>query len=104
MGESQGGQRLVAVSEIPQQGNGAHQLFADQPQGVIENDQIGVVPHIAASGSQVDDPLGGGTLDPVGVDVGHHVVADLLFPGGGHLVVDILHVGLQFGNLPVGTG
>jgi len=36
--------------------------------------------------------------------VGHHVVANFLFPGGGNLIVDVFRMGFQLGNLLIGDG
>ena len=52
----------------------------------------------------MDDPLGVRALQAVGVDVAHHVVAALLLPADGVLVVDVVGVGLQLGDLLVGDG
>ena len=104
VGESQGGQIGVFPGELAQQSDGVDQLFAHQPQGVVQDDKVGVIPHVAAGGAQVDDALGVRALLAVGVDVGHHVVAHFLFPGGGHVVVDIVRMRLQLSNLFVGDG
>ena len=60
-------------------------------------------PHIAAGGSQVDDRHGIGTGLADGVDMGHHIVAQLLLVLGGLLVVDVVQVGLHLRNLRLGN-
>ena len=102
VGVGKAGHILVLVGKLGQVCQHADQLFAHQLQALAHNDNIGVVAHIAAGRTQVDDPLGGGALQTVGVDVAHHVVAHQLFAGDGVLVVDVILVGFQLGNLGVG--
>ena len=52
----------------------------------------------------MDDALGLGALDAVGVDVAHDVVTDQPFPFLGDLVVDVVLVGFQLGDLLLGDG
>ena len=72
-----------------------HQLFAHQLQTLPHHDDVGVVAHIAAGGTQMDDAGCLGALLAVGVDMAHDVVAHQLFPLDGHFVVDIVHMGFQ---------
>ena len=98
MGVGHAGHILVLFGEAGQLGQHAHQLFAHQLQALAHDDDVGIVAHIAAGGAQMDDAGGLGALLAVGVDVAHHVVADLLFPLGGDLIVDVVHMGFQFGH------
>ena len=82
----------------------AQQLSPEIPQALPVDDEIRVVGDIAAGGPQVDDPRGGGGRLAVGVDVGHHVVADLLLPRRSRLIVDVGDVGLQLRHLLRGDG
>ena len=50
----------------------------------------------------MDDPLRLGALHTIGVDVAHHIMANLLLPRLGNLVVDVVLVGLELGDLLVG--
>lgn len=52
----------------------------------------------------MDDALGFGALDSVGVNMGHNVVADQLFLGFGYVVIDVILVGFQFVDLLLGDG
>ena len=104
VGVGKAGHGLVFVGEFGQQGKHAQQLFAHQLQRLAHDDDVGVVAHIAAGGAQVDDALGVRALQAVGVDVAHHVVAALLLPADGVLIVDVVGVGLQLGDLLVGDG
>ena len=52
----------------------------------------------------MDDTLGLGALQTVGVDVAHDIVAHQLFAGDGILVVHVVLVGFQLGNLLIGDG
>ena len=51
----------------------------------------------------MDDPLGLRALHPVGIDMGHHIMADDFLPLPGHIIVDILRVGFQFLDLFLGN-
>ena len=52
----------------------------------------------------MDDPRRGGGRQTVGVDMGHHVMADFLFPLLRGSVVDVGDVGFQFRHLLCGDG
>ena len=67
-------------------------------QALPHHDDVGVVAHIAAGSTQMDDAGGLGALLAVGIDVAHHVVADQLLPGNGDVIVDIVHMGFQLGH------
>ena len=54
--------------------------------------------------AKMDDALCLGALQAVGVDVAHHVMADELLARNGVLIVDVVHVRLQLGNLLIGVG
>ena len=82
--------------EIPHH---CQQLAPEIPQALPVEDKIRVVSDIAGGGSQMDDACGGGGRLAVGVDVGHHVVADLFFPLGGAVIVDVGDMGFQLRNL-----
>ena len=102
VGEAQGGQGLVLPGELGQGVDNLHQLVADQDQPLPHEDHVGVVPHVAAGGPQVDDGHGLGAQLPVGVHVGHHVVAELLLPRCGLLVVNVIDMRLQLVHLLLG--
>ena len=104
MGVGQTGHILIFPGKPRQVGDDVYKLFPHQLEPFPHQDDVGVVPDKAAGGPQVDDALGPGTLEAVGVNVAHHVVAAFLFPGGGILVVDVLPVGLQLLNLLLGDG
>ena len=104
MSESQGGQVLVFQNKPAQQRQHIHQLFANQPQSIVHDHQVGVIADIAAGRPQMDDPLGIGTLHAISIDMRHHIVAHLFFPRGGYIIIDIVLVGFQLGNLFIGDG
>jgi len=72
-------------------------------QALAQQQQIGVVGDKATGRAQVDDRPGVGTLVAVGVDVGHHVVAQLAFVAGRSLEVHVVHMGLQLVDLALGN-
>ena len=102
MGEPQGGQRLVGVSEFGQIVQHPHQLIPHQEKSFPHDDHIGVVSHIATGSAQVDDGHGVRALVAVGMDVCHDIVAQLLFVAGGSFVVDVVHMLLHLGHLRLG--
>ena len=57
--------------------------------------QIGVVGHIATGGPQVDDSPGLRAGVAKGVDVGHHVVAELALVVLGRVEIDVVDVRLE---------
>ena len=104
MGEAQGGQGAIPPGELGQVVQRPHQLIPDQGQPLPHEDDVGVVPHIAAGGPQVDDGHGLGALGAKGVDVGHDVVAQLLLLLGRQFIVNVGEMGLHLVNLLLGDG
>ena len=104
VGKAQGGHGLILPGELGQAVDNPHQLVPHQLQALPHEDHVGVVAHIAAGGTQVDDGHGLGAQLAIGVDVGHHVVAQLLLPLGGLGVVDVGEMGLQLIHLLLGHG
>ena len=104
VGVAQGGQGLVAVGKLGQAGQHPHQLVPDEEQAFFHQQNVGVVPHIAAGGPQVDDGHGIGAPSAVGMDVGHNVVAQLLLLLLGQVIVDVVLLPLQLVDLPLGDG
>ena len=102
MGVGQGRHILVLVGKFGQQSHHAHQLLLHQRKTFLHHQHVGVIAHIAAGGAQMDDALGVGALQAIGVHMAHHVVAAFLFPADGILIVDVVLVGFQLGNLLVG--
>ena len=97
MGVGHAGHILVLLGEVCQLCQHTHQLFAHQLKALPHHDDIGVIAHIAAGGTQMDDACCLGALLAVSVDVAHDVVAHQLFPLDGHFVVDIVHMSFQLG-------
>ena len=67
-------------------------------EALTHHDDVGVVAHIAAGGTQMDDACRLGALLAVGVDMAHHVVAHQLFALNGDFIVDVVHMGFQLGH------
>ena len=80
----------------------ARRAAGDHLQALAQQQQVGVVGHVAARGAQVDDRPGLGALVAVGVDVGHHVVPQLSLVLGGRLEVDVVDVAAELLDLPGG--
>ncbi len=99
MGEGQRGLGLVLVCKIRQHPDHVHQLLLHQTQGLGHDDNVRIIPHVAGGGSQMDDPRRLGALLPIGVHMAHDVMANLLLSGFGHLIIDVLRVGLKLLNL-----
>ena len=92
------GHVLVFLGEAAQLCQHTDQLFAHQFQTLTHHDDVGVVAHIAAGGTQMDDAGSLGALLAVGVHMAHHVVAHQLFALDGHFIVDIVHMGFQLSH------
>ena len=75
--------------------------MADQLEPFTEQQQIGVVGHIATGGAKVNDCLGGRAVVAVGVYVGHHVVAKLALVTSGCVEVDRVDVFTQLSKLGI---
>ena len=102
MGVAQSRGRLVRFRKTGKVGDDLQQLSPEVFQAVpVEND-VGVIGDIAAGGAQMDDTGGGGRGLAVGIHVGHHVVADFLFPCRGTGKVDVRDVGFQLLDLLFG--
>ena len=102
VGIGQSGHILVLLGKIGQQSQHANQLFAHQLQAFAHNDHIGIIAHIAAGGTQMNDAGCLGALQAIGVHMAHHIVANQFFTGNGILVVDVVLVGFQLGDLFIG--
>ena len=98
VGVGHAGHVLVLLGKVGQLCQHADELFAHQLQALPHHDDVGVVAHIAAGGTQMDDAGCLGALLAVGVDVAHHVVAHQLFPLDGDFIVDVVHMGFQLGH------
>jgi len=104
MGVAETGHGGVAVGKIAEIAHDGQQLSAQIAQRVAVEDEIGVVGHIAARCAQMDDALRARRHLAEAVDVRHDVVADLLFLGRDHVVVDGAHVGRELVHLRLRDG
>ena len=92
-------QRFVRLGEVRQIGDDLEQLTAQIAQTVAIEDQVGVVRHIAARRAQMDDARCGRRRLAIGIDVRHHVVADLLLAPADAVVIDVVDVRFKLRNL-----
>ena len=93
MGEPEAGQIAVLGGERGQGVDHGRHSPGDHLQALAQQQQVGVVGHVAACGAQVDDGPGVGAKVAVGVDVGHHVVPQLPLVTVGGLEVDVVRRG-----------
>ena len=98
VGIGHAGHVLVLLSKAGELCQHTDQLFANELQALPHHDDIGVIAHIAAGGTQMDDAGCLGALLAVGVNVAHHIMAHQLLARNGDLVVDIVHMGFQLGH------
>ena len=98
VGEAKSGQIFLFFCKISEIGDNLDQRPLDQGKRALLDEQVGVADHELRGGAQVDDRLGQRTLLTIGEHVRHNVVADLAFLGPGEFVVDIVHMGLEFGD------
>ena len=103
MRECQRWKAPVAHGEAGEHPDHPDQLGAHEPERLGHHDDVGVVADIAGGGAQVDDGARLGALPAERVNVGHHVVPHLPFPGLGHLVIDIVGVPLHLVDLLLGN-
>ena len=103
MGEAQSGHSLILVGKGGQMGNHLHQLGPNQLQTFPHQNHIRVVAHVAAGGAQVNDGHRLGAELAVGVNMRHHVMAQLLLPLGRPLIVNIGDMSLQLIHLLLGN-
>ena len=101
MGEGQGRLVFIPSGKCRQLSHHVQQLFPYQAEGFRHDDHIRIIPHIAGGSAQMDDTLSFRTLDAVGIHMGHHVMAHLALPLPGHIIVDLLSVGLELLDLLV---
>ena len=78
------------------------ELPPDDVQRVAHQDDVGVVPDVAGCGAEMDDSLRLRALQPVGVNMGHHIVTHFLLPAFRVLIVDVVRVAFQFRDLLIG--
>ena len=98
VGVGHAGHILVLLGKVRQLCQHTHQLFAHQLKTLPHHDDVGVIAHIAAGGTQMDDACCLGALLAVGVNVAHHIMAHQLLARNGDLVVDVVHMGFQLGH------
>ena len=99
VGKAQAGHILILVGKLGHAGNGIHQLFLDQQQGLPHGDHICIIAHIARGGTQVDNGLSRGALHPIGIYMAHYIMAHQLLPFPSHIVVNVLGVRFQLVDL-----
>ncbi len=90
MGKTQGGQILILTAEGGKIGNGVDQGLFDQLKCLLLDDQVGIADHELRSSTQMNNGFCLGALQAIGIDMGHHIMADLFFFGGCHLEINIL--------------
>ena len=93
VGKAHRGQVAPGEGEPGQGVDDAHHPIANPREPLAHEQKIGVVGDVATGGAEVDDPARLGSGFAVGVDVGHHVVAQLALValGGGEIdVVDVV--------------
>ena len=90
---------LIFFRKISQLGNDIDQLLLHKLQSLCHHDNIGIVSHITACRTEMNDACCLGALLSVGVHMAHDIVTHFLFSCPGHLIIDILGVCLQFFNL-----
>ena len=86
-------------SEGRQAGDDPGQLGQQDIEAVPEDDEVGVVPHIAGGGAQVDDGGGSGSRQAECVNMSHNVVPHLPLLLGRLLEVDVVDVLLHLRQL-----
>ena len=99
MGKSQGWHTPVFFSEASEVFDHCQQFAAYQLKGLRKQQQIGIIANITGRRPQMNDWTSQRALFTIGVNMRHHIMTNLFFPGGCDLVIDIILKLLQFGNL-----
>ena len=92
MGKPQTGNLSGIKGKSAQRPECLAKLAAKQSQSFPQQQNIGIVRYIAAGSAQMDDGPGQGALISPGQNVGHNIMAHLLFIGGNGFIVDILQM------------
>src|SRR5262249_47313209 len=99
MGKAKSGKVTPFLCELPQGVDHANQLIPDQRKPLPHQDQVSVISDITACGTEVDNVRSGRAGIPIGMDVGHDVMAEAALIIGGAFEVDILDMGFEFRDL-----
>ena len=90
MGVSQSGHGLVLFGKLGEVLHHLSRFFEYDFGRLAQNDNVGIVAHIAACRAEVDDRLRLRALLAVGIDMAHNVVADYLLARLRDLVIDVV--------------
>ena len=95
MGISQSGHCFIFVCKSRKVFQNTQQLPAQITQAVPVEDQIAVIGHITAGGTEMDNACRGGSGFAVGIDMGHHIMAHLFFPLRGTIEINVIDLRFQ---------
>ena len=101
MGEGEAGHVLIFNGKFREDIEQINKLLADEQHRLAHDNNIGVVADIAGGRAEVDYRLCVRALHSVGVNMGHDIVTDFFFAGGGDIIVYVVLVCLEFGYLLV---
>ena len=99
MGISQGRHCPIFLGKSGQICHDAQQLLTEIAQSLPIENEVGVVRHIAAGSTQMDDSCRRGSNLAIGIDVSHDIMANLLLPRRGAGEVNVLNVVFQLCHL-----
>ena len=94
--------RAPLPREVAQPGHQCHDALFDDGQRFGHLQDLAIVGDVRRGGAEVDDGFRRRRLETIRVDVRHHIVTDLALTLFGVLVVDVLSVRFQLGNLLIG--
>ena len=100
--ECKAGERAMFQRKCGQRVDHRGQSIAQQRQAVSHQQKIGIVGDVAARGAQVDDGPRLRASVTVRVNMGHHIVPELVLVALGCVEVDIVDVGTQLLDLFAG--
>ena len=101
MGEGEAGHVLIFNGKFREDIEQIDKLLADEQHRLAHDNNIGVVADIAGGRAEVDYRLGVRALHAVGVNMGHNIVTNFFFAGGGDIIVYVVLVRFEFGYLLV---
>ena len=101
---TEAGESRIFVGKVAEVLHRGFQLPLEIAKAVAVENQVRVIGHVAARCAEVDDALCPGRVHTERIDVRHHVVPDLLFLFGHHVVIDRAHVRGQLVDLRLRNG
>ena len=93
----------MRLGESTQRRDAVEHALQGQLQGISDHHQVAIIGHIATRCAEMNDRFGIRTFIGIGVDMGHHIVAEFFFVSRGSLEVDIMFCRFHLRDLLIGN-